>query len=130
MLKLDLHIHSQYSEDATGSPKDIIKILKKKGLQGMAITDHNTIEGSLKSLQIKLGHGQPSWGWNNHFLNPSLSGGGILPDMGSHAIGAIFGILGINSKILKIQTLEMKSGTAKERTLHRTDGINEYYLQK
>ena len=53
MLKLDLHIHSQYSEDATGSPKDIIKILKKKGLQGMAITDHNAIKGALKSLQIK-----------------------------------------------------------------------------
>jgi len=53
MLKLDLHIHSQYSEDATGSPKDIIKILKKKGLHGMAITDHNTIKGALNSLQIK-----------------------------------------------------------------------------
>jgi predicted metal-dependent phosphoesterase TrpH len=53
MLKLDLHIHSQYSEDATGSPKDIIKILQKKGLQGMAITDHNTVDGSLKALKIK-----------------------------------------------------------------------------
>ena len=53
MLKLDLHIHSQYSEDAVGSPKDLIKILKKKGLHGMAITDHNTIEGALKSLQVK-----------------------------------------------------------------------------
>ena len=53
MLKLDLHIHSQYSEDATGSLKNIIKILKKRGLQGMAITDHNTIKGALKSLQIK-----------------------------------------------------------------------------
>ncbi|GAG22294.1 unnamed protein product, partial [marine sediment metagenome] len=45
MLKLDLHIHSQYSEDATGSPKELIKILQKKGLQGMAIADHNTVEG-------------------------------------------------------------------------------------
>jgi hypothetical protein len=53
MLKLDLHIHSQYSEDATGSPKDIIKILQKKGLQGMAITDHNTVEGGLKALKVK-----------------------------------------------------------------------------
>jgi len=53
MLKLDLHIHSQYSEDATGSPKDLIKILKKKGLQGMAITDHNTVEGGLKALKVK-----------------------------------------------------------------------------
>ena len=53
MLKLDLHIHSQYSEDAIGSPKDIIRILKKKGLQGMAITDHNTVNGGLKALKIK-----------------------------------------------------------------------------
>lgn len=53
MLKLDLHIHSQYSEDATGSPKDIIRILQKKGLQGMAIADHNTVEGGLKALKVK-----------------------------------------------------------------------------
>jgi len=52
MIKLDLHIHSQYSEDAIGSPKDIIKSLKKKGLQGMTITDHNTVEGGLKAVKI------------------------------------------------------------------------------
>lgn len=52
MLKLDLHLHSQYSDDAVGSPKDIIKALKKKGIRGMAITDHNNIEGSIKALKI------------------------------------------------------------------------------
>lgn len=52
MIKLDLHIHSQYSEDGIGSPKDIIKSLKKRGLQGMAITDHNSIDGGLKALKI------------------------------------------------------------------------------
>ena len=52
MLKLDLHIHSQYSEDGTGAPKDIIKSLKKKGINGMAITDHNSVEGSLKALKV------------------------------------------------------------------------------
>lgn len=52
MIKLDLHVHSQYSEDAIGSPKDIIKSLKKKGLQGMAITDHNTVKGGLKAVKI------------------------------------------------------------------------------
>ena len=52
MLKLDLHIHSQYSDDGQGSPKFIIKSLQKKGLNGMAITDHNTIEGSLKALKV------------------------------------------------------------------------------
>ena len=52
MLKLDLHVHSQYSEDGNGSPKEIIKILKEKGLQGIAFTDHNNIEGSLNALKV------------------------------------------------------------------------------
>jgi len=52
MLKLDLHIHSMYSEDAKGSPKELIKIIHKKGLHGMALTDHNTIEGSRKAQKL------------------------------------------------------------------------------
>jgi predicted metal-dependent phosphoesterase TrpH len=48
MLKLDLHLHSCHSNDATGSLDDLIKSLKKRGLQGMALTDHNTIEGWTK----------------------------------------------------------------------------------
>jgi predicted metal-dependent phosphoesterase TrpH len=52
MLKLDLHIHSQYSEDGAGTPEEIIKSLKKKGLNGMAITDHNTVKGGLKALKL------------------------------------------------------------------------------
>jgi predicted metal-dependent phosphoesterase TrpH len=47
MLKLDLHLHSCYSYDAVGTPDDIIKSLKKQGLQGMALTDHNTVEGCI-----------------------------------------------------------------------------------
>jgi predicted metal-dependent phosphoesterase TrpH len=52
MMKLDLHIHSSYSEDGDGSPKEIIKILKKRGFQGMSITDHNTLDGSLRAMKI------------------------------------------------------------------------------
>jgi predicted metal-dependent phosphoesterase TrpH len=52
MLKLDLHIHSQYSEDGMGTPIEIIKNLQKKGLNGMALTDHNTVEGGLKALKV------------------------------------------------------------------------------
>lgn len=52
MLKLDLHIHSQYSEDGAGTPQEIIKQLKKRGLHGMAITDHNKVEGGLNALKI------------------------------------------------------------------------------
>jgi hypothetical protein len=52
MIKLDLHIHSQYSEDATGAPKQIIRSLKKKGIIGAAITDHNTTKGGIAALKI------------------------------------------------------------------------------
>lgn len=52
MIKLDLHIHSEYSGDGIGSPKEIIKSLQKRGLQGMTITDHNNLEGNFKALKI------------------------------------------------------------------------------
>ncbi len=47
MLKLDLHLHSCSSYDAIGTPADLMKSLQKKGLQGMALTDHNSVHRSL-----------------------------------------------------------------------------------
>jgi len=84
--------------------------------------------GKINKINIRLGHGHPSWGWQNHFLNPSLSGGGVLSDMGVHAIGFGYGILGPNYKVQSVQTIRMNAGTTKERTLHQFDGANEYYL--
>jgi predicted metal-dependent phosphoesterase TrpH len=52
MLKLDLHIHSYYSDDGIGSPLNIIKSLRKKKIHGMAITDHNTVKGGLNALKV------------------------------------------------------------------------------
>jgi predicted metal-dependent phosphoesterase TrpH len=52
MLKLDLHLHSCYSDDASGAPEDFINALQKRGLHGMALTDHNTLKGSLKALSV------------------------------------------------------------------------------
>jgi len=52
MLKLDLHLHSCFSNDAVGTPQDMIASLQKRGLQGMALTDHNTIKGYLKVQKL------------------------------------------------------------------------------
>lgn len=49
---LDLHIHSKYSFDSIMDPKKIIKVAKKRGLNGVAITDHNTIKGGLEAKKI------------------------------------------------------------------------------
>ena len=51
-MKFDLHIHSKYSSDSLLRPDTIIKIAKKKGLNGVAITDHNTIKGGVEASNV------------------------------------------------------------------------------
>jgi predicted metal-dependent phosphoesterase TrpH len=53
MLKYDLHLHSRNSPDGTRDVKDIVRIARKRGLDGIAITDHDTIRGGLDALKLK-----------------------------------------------------------------------------
>ncbi len=48
----DLHIHSTYSHDSFLSPEAIINTAKKKGLSGVAVTDHGTIKGGLITKEV------------------------------------------------------------------------------
>jgi predicted metal-dependent phosphoesterase TrpH len=49
-MKCDLHIHSFYSfNDGVNSPEDIIKQAIKVGLDSIAITDHDTMNGFFKA---------------------------------------------------------------------------------
>ena len=40
-----MHIHTMYSRDAFTTPKELVVYAKKRGLDGVAITDHDTIDG-------------------------------------------------------------------------------------
>jgi predicted metal-dependent phosphoesterase TrpH len=51
-MKLDLHVHSIYSYDSFLRPELLIKIAKKRNLDGIAVTDHNTIKGGLRTRAI------------------------------------------------------------------------------
>lgn len=51
-ILLDLHIHSKYSFDSVLSIPKIIRLAKRRGLNGIAITDHNTIRGGLEAKSI------------------------------------------------------------------------------
>lgn len=42
-MKYDLHTHSKYSSDGWIDPEMLVKTAIKKGLSGIAVTDHNTI---------------------------------------------------------------------------------------
>ena len=44
-LNIDLHTHSFFSGDGVSSPEEMIASARRKGLQGFALTDHNTCKG-------------------------------------------------------------------------------------
>ena len=50
-MRFDLHIHSNYSTDSNLAVDNILKQAVRKGLDGIAICDHNTVEGSLVAIQ-------------------------------------------------------------------------------
>lgn len=50
--KADLHIHSKYSSDAFSSPREILREADKKGLDVVAITDHDTTACFEEALKI------------------------------------------------------------------------------
>ncbi|UCE44058.1 MAG: PHP domain-containing protein [Candidatus Bathyarchaeota archaeon] len=53
-LKIDLHVHTCYSSDGVTTLREVAAYAKRRGLDGVAITDHDTVEGALK-LQGKKG---------------------------------------------------------------------------
>lgn len=50
-MRFDLHIHSNYSTDSNLAVDDILKQAVRKGLDGIAICDHNMVEGSLVAIR-------------------------------------------------------------------------------
>ncbi len=51
-MKFDLHVHSTYSDDSDITPREIIKIAKTKDLDGIAFSDHNTLDGYFKAEDL------------------------------------------------------------------------------
>ncbi len=47
-IKADLHVHTTYSKDSLITPKDLVFYAKKRGLNAVAVTDHNQLEGAYK----------------------------------------------------------------------------------
>ncbi len=47
-VRVDLHVHTTYSSDSLVTPKDLIFYAKQRGLNAVAVTDHNQVSGALK----------------------------------------------------------------------------------
>ena len=46
-MKVDLHVHTRYSRDSLTLLETVIETCQRRGLDKVAITDHNTIAGAL-----------------------------------------------------------------------------------
>jgi predicted metal-dependent phosphoesterase TrpH len=57
MGRADLHLHTIYSYDGTASVPAVLKRAKQLGLDVIAITDHDEIEGALKAMEIAPNYG-------------------------------------------------------------------------
>ena len=47
-MRVDLHLHSRYSHDSTTTLESLIARCRESGLDRIALTDHNTVEGALR----------------------------------------------------------------------------------
>ena len=51
MLKMDSHIHSKYSPDSNSGLEDIIRTAEIRGIDIIAISDHNTVDGTSEIIK-------------------------------------------------------------------------------
>jgi predicted metal-dependent phosphoesterase TrpH len=51
-VRIDLHLHSRYSHDGQSTLQELIDRCAECGLDRIALTDHNTVEGALALAEI------------------------------------------------------------------------------
>ena len=51
-MRIDLHLHSRYSHDGRSTLEELIERCAECGLDRIALTDHNTVEGALALAEI------------------------------------------------------------------------------
>ena len=51
-LRTEFHCHTIYSKDSLTQPKKLVQTCKRKKIDRVIVTDHNTIEGALRCQEI------------------------------------------------------------------------------
>ena len=52
MLTIEFHCHTIASKDSLTRPEDIVRVARKKGVDRLVITDHNSIAGALAAQKL------------------------------------------------------------------------------
>jgi len=51
-IAIDFHVHTCYSHDSLADVRQVLRAAARRGLAGVAITDHNTIEGAREARPV------------------------------------------------------------------------------
>lgn len=52
MVKVEFHCHTLYSKDSLAQPEAMLKSCRRKGIDRLVVTDHNTIAGALAAQRL------------------------------------------------------------------------------
>ena len=52
MFKVEFHCHTHYSKDSLTSPDGLVKACRRKGINRVIVTDHNSIAGALAAQAL------------------------------------------------------------------------------
>lgn len=52
MIRVEFHCHTEYSEDSLTTPQELLDTCRRKNIDRVVITDHNTVRGALAAQQI------------------------------------------------------------------------------
>jgi predicted metal-dependent phosphoesterase TrpH len=51
IIRVEFHCHTQYSKDSLLNPRNLVDTCRKKGIDKVIVTDHNSIRGGLEAQQ-------------------------------------------------------------------------------
>jgi predicted metal-dependent phosphoesterase TrpH len=52
MLRVEFHCHTRFSKDSLTAPKSLVETCRKKNIDRVVVTDHNSIAGAVQAHQI------------------------------------------------------------------------------
>ncbi|AOT72491.1 PHP domain-containing protein [Geosporobacter ferrireducens] len=117
-MKIDLHIHSNYSDDGEFTVKEILELSKKNHIEIISLTDHNSVRGIEEAI---------TYGKENHIeVIPGIEIDCIYNGLNLHLLGYGFDFTHEDYKILEenVYQQEMKFAYEKiEKISNHTDLI-------
>ena len=52
-MKIDFHVHTKYSPDSSAEISEVLRYAKRRSLDAVAVTDHDTLEGSREARRLR-----------------------------------------------------------------------------